>query len=471
MIYKLKNGQEVDCTISRIADAYYLLGADNIVKIPLDFKDNSFTIQGTCTDLLDDKEDIQNKLVIDGREFLNDEYNGIEEDAENEIIQDEDPFDPKLISIDRKVVAMDTILRRLEQGSFYLSPSFQRKEVWSDDRKSRLIESLLLKIPIPMFYVSSNEKGVWTVVDGLQRLSTIRDFVLGTEYLRDPQKHGSLKGHGMRLSGLEFWTDLDNCNMNDLPIELSNRLLETEFTFTIINPGTPEEVKRNIFKRINTGGMPLSSQEIRNALYGGEAADLLNDLANLKEFKEATDNSIKTHRMEDKELILRFVAFLLRSPILYDKTYSSDEWLSDTMIIYNAMPSFTNHDFKKLKEKGITQRVISSISKEEIKGLFSQAMKRAYHLFGNSAFRKNLPGQRRAPINKSLFETWGVLLARMPQVQYEKILNSKQDMYVDYEMLLSDDQFVIAISRDSMKHASVKYRYLKISELIKKFSI
>jgi uncharacterized protein with ParB-like and HNH nuclease domain len=107
---------------------------------------------------------------------------GIEQDDDNDRL--DDPFNPEEISIDSKVVSMDNCLRRLTQGTITLNPDFQRKEVWTEDKKSQLIESLMLKIPLPMFYVSADEKNNYTVVDGLQRLSTIRSFILGDRYLK-----------------------------------------------------------------------------------------------------------------------------------------------------------------------------------------------------------------------------------------------------------------------------------------------
>ena len=101
---------------------------------------------------------------------------GIEVDEDEDAIE---PFNPEDISIQQKVVPMDVIIRRLKQKSIHLSPSFQRKDVWNATRKSRLIESIMLNIPLPMFYVAADENGTWEVVDGLQRLSAIRDFIIG----------------------------------------------------------------------------------------------------------------------------------------------------------------------------------------------------------------------------------------------------------------------------------------------------
>ena len=113
------------------------------------------------------------------KEELADDYTPAGVEAEIEEREKEEPFDPEEISIDPKVVPMETLLRRLRQGSVRLAPPFQRKEIWDMERKSQLIESLMLKIPLPMYYVAADEKGNWDVVDGLQRITTIKEFILG----------------------------------------------------------------------------------------------------------------------------------------------------------------------------------------------------------------------------------------------------------------------------------------------------
>jgi len=403
-------------------------------------------------------------LVREEREL---EDRPIEPDNEDEEMND--PFDPEEISIDTKTVPMETCLRRLQQGTIKLNPDFQRAEVWTPDKKSQLIESLMLRIPLPMFYVSADEKNNYTVVDGLQRLSTIRSFVLGDQYLAERKEQ--LKGEGFRLQNLEFWQKYQGFTFNELPENLKNRIIEAEFQFTVINPGTPEEVRRNIFKRLNTGGEPLSSQEIRNALYIGPSTELLNKLSKSSAFTRATGESIKTQRMEDKELILRFLGFLVRSYEGY-KTTNVDTYLSDTMILINAMPTFDSREYKKMTAKGKVN--ISDVRIREISQLakaFELAMRRSEQLFGQHTFRKSYGSNNRKPINKSLFETWGNLLLGLNDASFAKLMENKKVMIKDYIKLLNDSEFDNDVSRDSMKQTSVARRFSKILKLINTHSL
>lgn len=397
---------------------------------------------------------------------------GIEHEEEQEFT---DPFDPEDISIDSKVIPMDVVLRRLTQGTIKMNPDFQRQEVWTPDKRSQLIESLMLSIPLPMFYVSADEKNNYTVVDGLQRLSTIRRFVLGDEYLesvrKDKNKVGDekLRGFGFKLENLEFWKQYNGFNFNQLPVHVRNRILETQFQFTVINPGTPEEVKRNIFKRLNTGGMPLSSQEIRNALYLGPSTILLNELASYPEFKAATDYSIKSLRMEDKELILRFLAFLMRDYKTYRKTIAIDSFLSDTMVIINGMPEFSSREFLKAQKQGnVSILDIAKLNTDEIKSKFKAGMIRTQAIFGRQAFRKSYGNNRRTSINKALFETWGNVMAGLTDTEFSKLKENKTAFLSDYPSIVTDELIQLGISRDSMKAPSVKLRFEKFHGLVQK---
>jgi uncharacterized protein with ParB-like and HNH nuclease domain len=441
---------------------------------------------------------IENTLIAEDSDVINlesliESFTDIESDNEDEGLTN--PFDPEEISLETRPITMETCLRRLKQKTIMLNPDFQRNEVWNEDKKSQLIESLMLKIPLPMFYVSADERNNFTVVDGLQRLSTIRSFILGDKYLENPNRE--LEGNGFKLTNLEFWKDYEGKNYNELPPHIQNRILETVFTFTVINPGTPEEVRRNIFKRINTGGLPLSSQEIRNALYMGHSSVLLKELSQYPEFKRAMGGVVKSLRMEDRELILRFLAFFVRDYMTYKKTISIDNFLSDTMIIVNAVPSFNSREFKRFVdrekdkekknkadtlvsdvEKTIVDTKVSGIEKivadikvssiEEIRECFKKGMHRSYALFSSHTFRKSYGEHKRSQLNKSLFEMWGVLLSRLTDDEFSILFVHKEALMAEYIELLQSSTFQLAISKDSMKYTSVNYRFDKIKELINK---
>lgn len=366
---------------------------------------------------------------------------GIEREEE---VSFKDPFDPASISIETKIISMDALIRRLRQGTIRLAPDFQRGFVWDEKRQSRLIESLMLRIPLPMFYVSADTEGNWDVVDGLQRLTTIRNFILGDR-----------RQLGFKLAGLEFWGNrfdgkrFEEIDADQKNARIINNIMETEMRFTVINPKTPEDVKFNVFKRINTGGMPLTNQEIRHALYQGVGTNLLLTLVKSPQFQRAIDHSIDDSRMAGRELITRFFAFSL-TPW---KKYNGDieQLLADTLKKLNSITISSNNENSNLRS---------------LESRFNTAMDRAYHLFGKHAFRKSIPGLRRTPVNKALFDAWGNILAELTSTEFVNLHNRKKELLAAYKNTLRDDEFESAISRDALRISGVRHRFNTIDDLI-----
>lgn len=385
------------------------------------------------------------ELAADGREA------GVERDEYGPF-----PFDAEKISISDKRVPLQTLIRRLEQGTI-TAPLIQRGAgIWDDEQQSRLIESLMLRIPVPLFYVAEEEDIHWKVVDGLQRVTAIDRYVLRQDFA---------------LSGLEFLRELEGCRFDDLPQKFQNRILETEFQFAIINPSTPQNVQRNVFKRLNTGGLPLTAQEIRHALYYGPSAELLSELAKSQPFINATTGSVNDSRMAGRELILRFFAFLIRGVVSYPRNEDMDDFLSGTMQIMNLMPDLPPQELSKIFNEDINSIKIKYQNFDQLRDCFNLAMKRASGLFKDYAFRKAVPNQNRmrTPINKSLFETWSVLLSEMKEETYQLILKNIERFY----LLLAtatynapNDDLSRFTSRDSHKYQGVIKRYSIFKNII-----
>jgi uncharacterized protein with ParB-like and HNH nuclease domain len=360
----------------------------------------------------------------------------------------QEPFNPKEIAITPKIVPLETVVRRLRQETINLAPNFQRKAVWTPKQKSLLIESLMLNIPIPMFYVSADQKGNWEVVDGQQRLTAIKEFVLKKS---------------LHLSELEFWKEFNGKDIDGLPPLPYNTIMETQLQFVIIEPSTPESVKYTIFKRINTGGLPLSNHEIRNALYQGEGTELLVTLSQSEQFLKATDNSIDDSRMNAQEIILRCLSFIMLGNEGYTDKDNMEDFLRRCLQILNHLDDLSNKTLVKEYGKEIALTVkINSYSK--LKTLFLIGMERNLILFGKYAFR--FSSQIRSPINKSLFETWGTLLALLSENDFSKLLKNKDKLLAKYEKLKEEPIFYRAISRDAWTKSSVDFRFKKILEII-----
>jgi hypothetical protein len=346
-----------------------------------------------------------------------------------EIIRE--PFDPTLIRVETKPITIDLLMKRVKNSEIDLMPDFQRTAgLWKKEAQSRLIESVLIRIPLPAFYMDATDENRWLVVDGLQRISTLKSFIVDNK---------------LHLSGMEFLSQLNGKTYQELPRNFQRRIDETQITVYLIDEGTPAEVKFNIFKRINTGGLPLSAQEIRHALNQGPVTKVLKDFASEPLFKEATSYSIRDERMADREFILRFLAFAT-TPYAEYRSADFDAFLNQKMQELNTTPP------PKLLE--LSER-------------FRFAMKAAIAVFGNTAFRKtNSVDGRRMSINKALFETWSVNLAKLDDDAAARLVERKDQVIAKFAELQSVYVFSNAISQGTGDVAKVRIRFSKIEQLI-----
>ena len=341
------------------------------------------------------------------------------------------PFDPEKIKIVRETKTVSLLDTRITHGEIDLFPDFQRNSgLWTSRQKSRLIESLLLRIPLPAFYVAADNNENWAVVDGLQRLSTIHTFM----------------HNDFQLTGLEYLVQFDKSKFGDLPRSMQRRIEETELVLNVIQPGTPEEVMFNIFSRINTGGLTLNGQEIRHALNKGPAREFLMRLASSEEFLSATQNSISNKRMLDRECVLRFLAFRHKDWRDYQN---------------NDLDGFLNTAMKALNKMTLSDLNQSYQA-------FARSMSLAESLFGDDAFRKRYhENDARKPISKPLFEIWSVCLANLKANYDRQLLERAGEIRRSFSnLLLEDREFEASITNSTNVPARVHKRFKTIESLL-----
>lgn len=363
---------------------------------------------------------------------------GVEAEQEGPEDLIEEPFDPAKIDVIPRTMTVSLLLARLRRGVLDLAPDFQRlSSVWNTHNQSKLMESLLLRIPLPAFYAAEVGEENWAVVDGIQRLTAIASFVA-------PELIGVKP---LRLRGLEYLKQYEGFAYSELPGSLQTRIDEAELIVYLIRSGTPEPVMFNIFARLNTGGRPLTFQELRHALIPGRARSLLRELAESESFLAATGRSVSPRRMADREMVLRFLAFRITDPDDYPPGGDLDGFLRTAM-------------------KGISSMPPEAV--DELEEDFTRAMKSAQEIFGAHAFRKNYAGRYRLlPVNKALFEAESVALAKMSDAELDALRRRRNLVENRFMALMEDSFFQESISIATGDPRKVRFRFSAVEDMLR----
>lgn len=364
---------------------------ENVEKMISAGKENGSIKTTTITQLLND-------LGIHSDEQYNEIIELIEERNITLVVDSSEQrnmiLDSSKISIMPKTLSVEAIVKKLKYKEIDLDTEFQRKRsLWTETVKSQLIESLMIQLPIPPMYFDARDTNKWKIIDGLQRLCTLNEFLLEKKW---------------RLTNLEYLADYNNCIMDDLPRIYQRRIEEGQLAFYLILPETPEEVKYSLFKRINTPGLKLEPQEIRHALFQGKATKLLKELAETELFRKATGNDVPSSRMQDREMVLRYLALHYLGPNEY-KNCSIDEYLNKAMAFLNEQ----DDNFI-----------------EQCKALYFESLECVYGIFGRYAFRRisKIREQDIKPINTALFEGWVNGVSQLNAQERVLLIQKKDDV-------------------------------------------
>jgi len=344
---------------------------------------------------------------------ISDEVEGLEQDED--AYWADYPIDTLLIRNETRTV--HEVLRRIKKGSFVMDPDFQRDFIWPDEKQSKLIESVLLRIPLPVFYLAEDDKGRMVVVDGLQRLTTFQRFVNDELQLKLP-----------------FQPELNKKRFRDLTPKLQNRIEDCNLILYVIDVKVPERARLDIFDRVN-GGIPLTRQQMRNCLNMGPATLFLKKEAKTSLFLEATGSSLNPAPMRDREFVNRFCAFQL---------LSHDEYRGN-------MDDFLAQVLKQMNN--LTSDELEMISIEFRTGLANNLA-----VFDVHAFRKHTDGQsHRSVINASLWDVMSTGLSHYPE---DIVREHAEEIRRAFYQLMDDSRFVNAITLGTNQVDRVRDRFL-----------
>jgi hypothetical protein len=340
-------------------------------------------------------------------------------------------FTPKSISIDKNTYSVFELNRKFNKRLINLDSDFQRLDVWRSGQKSELIESILMGLPIPIFYFNEGSNGELIVVDGRQRLTAFFEFI----------------DNRFPLTGLSILSQHNDKLFKDLDPLLQSRIEDYQIQSYVIVPPTDDSIKFHIFDRVNRAGTQLNKQEIRNALYNGQITNFLKDIVKSAIFRQSTsDYFVKDTRMKDRYIVLRYLAF----EFYFEHLKYGYEFADIDTLLGNAMSHFNQLD-------------------EETFDLYSAkvqvGLENAIFYLGKDAFiNKNNKSSR--PINMNIFETQMYFLSRIPQKE-----ELKQVVFVKLDSLFQEDNFIDSIGSFRDGKTKIETRFEIMKKLLREINV
>ena len=343
------------------------------------------------------------------------------------------PFNPNEIEIETPPFTIGYLIDRLEHNEINMNTEFQREgNLWSPITQSRLIESVLLGLPLPAFYFDTSNPQ-WDIIDGLQRCCSIENFCVKKE---------------LKLTGLEFLGELNNMpylegkGFDELDRKLQRSIITRPITVNFIKKAH-KDVRYILFKRLNTGGLKLEDPEIRNAVYQGIPADTIKEMAMLDEFKLATGGVIPTKRMEDRDFVSRFIAFYLKDFSEYQP----------------GLDSFINS----------TMELVEKTDRDKLYSDFISSLKLAVTVFGNEAFRKRTDiKHKRRPLNKAYFEVVTATFAKLNSMEQSMLLANSNLLKENLITLMNVPRYSNSLSGGTGTKDSVNIRFSWFRQVLSK---
>jgi hypothetical protein len=323
-------------------------------------------------------------------------FDDTERQAESEI-----PREVRNLTTQAYDKSVSDVVRMISDKDLVLDPDYQRNYVWDNKKASMLVESIILNVPIPVIYVSEEKDSTWSVIDGLQRLNSLKKFFDGK----------------FKLTGLEILSELNKCEYKTLPSKASRMLRNGLLRIVMVTADSNDDIKYDIFMRLNTGSVHLNEQELRNCLYRGKLNIFLRELAKKQEWLAMLGLDSPHKRMVDRELLLRFLAL-------------STNWNRETESVDNYkgnMKAYLNAFMKKYQDDD--ESII------RFRQLCEDTIDKVYGVYGKDAFRRVNNDGSVTPVNRAIMDALMIsaipypkdrLLANRVEIQ-EKLVQELND--------------------------------------------
>lgn len=327
---------------------------------------------------------------------------------------------------------VDSLHKRYLKGRLNVQPGFQRQFVWDKVKSSRLIESALLDIPIPIIYLSEEKDGKDNVIDGQQRLTAFFSFIDG----KFPDNSD------FRLSGLNVFTEINGKKFNELSEDIQDKIMTCKIRVIKFKKESDNDLQFEIFARLNTGAVPLNDQELRNCVYRGRFNELLKELSQEQDYKYLLGISKPEKRMRDVELVLRFASFYFNSYLDYNAPIK--RFLNSTMETYQH---------------------ISLDNEIKLKNAFKNSISIIRNLLGTNAFKRYYKGTERnkngrweqQKFNVSLFDILMYSSSKEDKNSVFQNLDRIREALID--LMTTDQDFIdsIELSTSSKKMVTIRF--------------
>lgn len=317
-----------------------------------------------------------------------------------------------------------------------LSPKYQRRERWDVMRQSELIESFLLNIPVPPIYLSEEEYGVYSIIDGKQRITAVSDFL----------------SNAFKLRGLSSFQEINGCRFRDLPKALQNALKVRPFlrAITLLKQSAPG-LTYEVFIRLNRGGIRLNNQEIRNVAFRGHLNDAIYGAAENGFLRHALNisgtKSKAYQQMLDAELVLRFLTL-------------RDNWQNFSGSFSRSMDQFM------LQNSGLDEK-----DARELVNSFTETILKVERLWGEHAFQRWDGRQWRRQALAGLYDAQMIACSQVHGVAFEALCQIRDDVMTATQNLFMDGEFEEAVRLGTNTPARMIYRVQNTLDRLNELSI